>query len=114
MTEMEFSFLTEMESHQLISTPDKNLRSKIDSILRSLENLTEKKARIEFEIKRQKKSLARKRAELKRVSRTNSAKISVSFETGIPILDDQIPEEVLTLQRLDSKLLQESSQALEE
>lgn len=114
MTQKEETLLLQLEETKVISTADKNLRSKIDSIIRSLENLSEKKARIEFEIKRQKKSLTRKRAELKKVSRSNQAKLSLSLESGAVVTDTSPQEETLNLQILDSKLLQESSQQLDD
>lgn len=113
MTENEKIFLTQLEETKVITTADKNLRSKIDSITRSLENLSEKKARIEFEIKRQKKSLTRKRAELKRVSRSNQAKLTLSLESGIVSTDSLPEQETRNLQVLDSRLLRESSQQLD-
>lgn len=98
----------------LITNSEKNLRSKIDSILRSIENLTEKRLRIEYEIKKQKKSLYRKRQELKRSSKTTRRKISLSLESvsnsgSLPIeLDSR------ELRRLDSILLEKSNRILEQ
>lgn len=113
MTNDEEKLLSVLESTQTISTSEKNLRSKIDSIVRSLENLSEKKARIDFEIKRQKKSLTRKREELKRVSKSNQAKVTLTLESK-GINPDIISEGVLELNRLDSKLLQESNLVIEQ
>lgn len=102
-----------LQEKQIISSAEKNLRSKIDSILRSLENLSEKKLRIEFEIKRQKKSLIRKRAELKRVSSTSSKKLTLAIENKVISSDD--PQKGSQFLRvLDNKLLQESSRVLED
>ena len=95
----------------LITDSEKNLRSKIDSIIRSIENLSEKKARIDFEIKKQKKSLIRKRIELKRVvksTRTRSIPMSETQNTTLPALDDYIKE----LQRNDSIRLEKSDRIL--
>lgn len=113
MTESDLNLLNLMEESGVISTSEKNLRSKIDSITRSLENLSEKKARIDFEIKRQKRSLTRKRAELKKSQRSTQAKFSLSLESGriYPGPISQIdPRDI---QVLDSKLLQESNQVLD-
>lgn len=111
ISENDYNNLRFLEENSVISTEDKNLRSKIDSLTRSLENLSEKKLRLEFEIKRQKKSLIRKREELKRVSKRNSAKLNLTLESGNQALAN--PGEITWISRLDSKLLQESDQALE-
>lgn len=112
ITEDQEKTLIYLEKNSIITTEDKNLRSKIDSLTRSLENLSQKKARLEFEIKRQKVSLTRKREELKRVSKRNSAKLQLSLESGIL---SEVPAEkaIPWLPKLDSKLLQESSLVLE-
>lgn len=104
--------LTFLEKNSIITTEDKNLRSKIDSLTRSLENLSQKKLRLEFEIKRQKKSLIRKREELKRVSKRNTAKLKLTLETG-NLIDSPTEEQFTWLQKLDSTLLQESNLMLE-
>lgn len=110
--EQNFDLYLLLESGTITSS-ERNLRSKIDSIIRALENLSEKKMRIEFEIKRQTQSLTRKREELKRVSKRNQVKTRVvlesSFETNQPI-----DREVLELQKIDSILLQESYRVLEQ
>lgn len=95
----------------LITTPEKNLRSKIDSILRSLENLSAKRDRIDFEIKKQKRSLFQKRAELTRSNRTlKKKKISVSESQSE---SDLLLQKSLQEQgRLDSIQLQESDRVL--
>jgi hypothetical protein len=104
--------LDSLSESKLIKDPDKNLRSKIDSIVRSLENLSEKKLRIEFEIKKQQKSLIRKRQELKLRSKSNRAKLKVSLESQ-QISEDNCPQEIKDLLRLDSILLQESDRVLD-
>lgn len=96
----------------VITTEEKNLRSKIDSLVRSLENLSEKKIRIDFEIKRQKKSLTRKRMELKKVTKRNQARLTVALESG-RLTDLRPPEGQSLLAKLDSRLLQESSLRLD-
>jgi hypothetical protein len=60
------------ETTSIIQTPAKNLSSKIDSILRSIENLTEKKLRIEFEIKKQKKESSSQERRTKESSKFKS------------------------------------------
>lgn len=103
--------LSILVENQMITTQEKNLRNKIDSIVRSLENLSAKKLRLEFEIKRQKKSLTRKREELKRVSKLNQAKVKLTLESGN--LEQAKIETVLNdLRRIDAKLLQGSDQVL--
>lgn len=96
----------------VISTPEKNLRSKMDSILRSIENLTQKKLRIEFEIKKQQKSLIRKRQELRRSSSTRSKKLKIALESSQIEPDGLYESSSKTIQVLDSRLLQESDQVL--
>lgn len=114
ISEKENQYLTVLEQTKVITTADKNLRSKINSILRSLENLSQKKARIEFEIKRQKKSLLRKREELKKVSTSNQKKISISLESGNLIHPDLEEQDLQSLRRLDLILLQESNRLLDD
>lgn len=96
-----------------ITTADKNLRCKIDSILRSLENLEAKKMRINFEIKKQRISLFRKREELKKVSKRNQKKLKLVSESSI--LDSEFldSDDLLELKRLDSILFAESGQQLD-
>lgn len=109
MDKSDFDYLVEAK---VITTEDLNLRSKIESITRSLEALASKRARIDYEIKKQKISLTRKREELKRVTKRNHVKLSVSLESG-SLIHELSPEDcLLELQRYDAKLLQESDQAL--
>jgi hypothetical protein len=96
----------------LITTPEKNLRSKLDSILRSIENLTQKRLRIEFEIKKQKASLLKKRQELRRSTKSRSAKMKIALESSDPTQMTEIEEAIKELQRLDSIALQKSDQVL--
>lgn len=114
MTESEVTLLTQLEEAQVISTSEKNLRSKIDSIVRSLENLSEKRARIDFEIKRQKKSLTRKRQELKKVSSSTQIKAKLVFESSENFPGVQLSDRRPELRVLDSRLLQESSRVLDD
>lgn len=93
-----------------LRTPRENLESKVESIIRSIENLSGKKFRIEFEIKRQKTALARKREELKRVSKTHSAKVVIRSESQI---EDETPKEDPIDLRRTQRLLQESARILE-
>lgn len=105
--------LSVLAENKVITDSNKNLRSKIDSILRAIENLSQKKLRIEFEIKKQRKSLIRKRQELKRVSKTNHIKFKAALEAGNLVSDD-IEKDRVWLRRLDSILLQESERALDQ
>lgn len=98
----------------VITTEEKNLRSKVESISRSLKQLSEKRLRLDFEIKRQRKSLARKREELKRVSKRTSAKLSLALETGELNSRFSPEEDVKELRRYDDNLLRESSLLLED
>lgn len=115
LQEKELWFLDQLTEAKIISDSEKNLRSKIDSILRSLENLSAKQARIEFEIKKQKKSLTRKRQELKKVQKSSTRKLSVAIEEQTEILGYCLDDvDLQELRRLDSKLLAESSRILED
>lgn len=88
-----------------------NLESKIESLIRSIENLSEKKVRIEFELKRQKRSLARKREELKRVSHSIRTKVGIRLESASTPTTEQISVDD---QKRIQLLLQESARILEE
>lgn len=101
-----------LESSGIITTSEKNLRSKIESINRSLENLNAKRDRIDFEIKKQKRSLVRKREELKRVSKRLKTKTSLLQESEDETSSQSL-ERCLDIQKLDSILLQDSNQMLE-
>lgn len=88
------------------------LKSKMDSLIDSIQNLSRKKLRIEFELKRQKKALARKREELKRTSHSSKAKATLSLEGSNlnPQLEEKRVEDIKRVQNL----LQESARILEE
>jgi len=101
------------EASSNILTPARNLSSKVDSILRSIENLTQKKLRIEYEIKKQKKSLIRKKEELKRVQKSNRRRLKISLENANPI-QDSFQEEFEQLQKEVSRLLEKSARILDE
>jgi polyhydroxyalkanoate synthesis regulator phasin len=102
-----------VESSGIIQTPVKNLSSKIDSILRSIQNLTEKKVRIEYEIRKQKASLTRKRSELKKAQKSTSRRIKISLESSDPTQQSKT-EELQNFQKQVSKLLEESARVLDE
>lgn len=99
-----------LERTKIISSSEKNLRSKIDSIIRSIENLTEKKLRIEFEIKKQKLSLERKRLELKKSHKTTKVKVKAALESG----SIQVTSEGTDPNMIDNYLLRVSHQILEQ
>lgn len=90
----------------------KNLRRKIDSICRTIENLSAKKLNIEAEIRTQKKVLVRKRNELKKRSKSNQTGINIRLESSE--ISSPVPEEIKKIQQLDQRLLRESSRLLEE
>lgn len=90
----------------------KNLRRKIDSICRTIENLSAKKLNIEAEIRTQKKVLVRKRNELKKRSKSNQTRINFRLESSE--ISSPVPEEIKKIQQLDQRLLRESSRLLEE
>lgn len=93
-------------------TSKQNLESKIESLIRSIRNLSEKQMRLEFELKRQKKSLARKREELKRVSKTTQIKGNLTLESSDP--ESQYQETRTDDIKRTQSLLQESARILEE
>lgn len=97
----------------VITTPERNLRSKIDSLLRSLENLTSKKLRIEYEIKKQKRSLERKRSELKKSNKTVTRRYRLSLENQT-LQEAKSSQEIQEFLREDQLLLQKSSQMLDD
>lgn len=111
MIKEEVYLLEEAQKQKIITTSEMNLRSKIDSITRSLENLLAKEARIQFEIKRQRKSLMRKREELKKVTKRVSPKKSLN-EFSIDF-GDWTQENNFQLSRIDKILLQESNSVIE-
>lgn len=112
MTENDTNFLDALLEQKVISDSEKNLRSKVDSIVRSIENLTEKKARLDFEIKKQKKSLTRKREELKRVSNSTQVRERLTLESSSPAgYPDQ--EDLKVLHKLDQQLLESSFRVIE-
>lgn len=89
----------------------KNLRRKIDSIIRTIENLSAKKLSLETEIRVQKKVLARKRLELKKQTRNLNARIKLQLESDSM---DSLLKDLQKVQNEDQKLLRESSRLLEE
>lgn len=109
----DFSDLSYLNESSLIKTEEKNLRSKIESILRSLNNLTSKKERIEYEIRKQKKALFRKREELKVSSKRLRKQGRSLSESSNPLLLLE-EEEYDDIQRYDAILLRESSRLLDE
>lgn len=92
-----------------VLTPRQSLESKIESILRSIENLSAKKLRIEAEIRRQKKSLANKRQELKVLS----SKVKVSIKAESSTLDPNSQEITKDENKRIQLLLRESAKVLE-
>lgn len=93
----------------LISVSEKNLRSKIDNIIRSIENLQQKEIRIKREIETQKRSLTRKRIELKKNSKSLKKKttsVSESLEIQTPYGRNR--------EAYDNCLLRESNRILED
>lgn len=112
------SFIQEQEEKKLEESstlipkdPKQALASKIESLMRSIENLSQKKIRIEFEITRQKRSLARKREELKRVSKSLNRKVSIRLEsTDNPGQEKDLEGQ----QKVFQRLLSESARILED
>lgn len=98
----------------LIQDPEKNLRSKIGSLLSSLKNLQEKQKRLDYEIRRQKKSLVRKQQELKRVSRSLSNRRHSILESSSLGQSHAILQSLKEQQRLDSIAIEEINRLLDQ
>jgi hypothetical protein len=114
LTDLENTEIVTQESTSPINTPRKNLLSKMDSILRNLENLSQKKLRIEFEIKKQKSSLQRKRLELKKAQRSLRVKTRISLESANSISEFHSEQELEEFLKRCSKYLTESQRVLDE
>lgn len=91
-------------------TPIMNLKSKIGSLLRNLDQLAAKKARIEFEMKKQSKALYTRRLELKKLSKSTNVKAKIVLEDNLNSNHGELEEETKAIQTL----LQESDQKLKE
>lgn len=111
--------LSSLLSEGVITDPEKNQRSKIASLVSQINLLTQKKQRLEFEIKKQKEVLARKRTSLKGRRKTSpnkksstAVKASLSLE-DFDLFNDLQEEELKKLKRIDDTLLSESSRILE-
>lgn len=99
-------------SKGLIRTPEANLRSKVASISATLELLEKKKARIDYEIRKQKSSLVRKRQELVRASKSFKSKSKVLRESEV---DSPVSLNLETwISKYDAKILQESARILDQ
>lgn len=107
--DQELSEILNEKSEIKISSPQQNLKSKIANLNRSIENLKEKKGRIEFEISRQKKALYNKRGELKKLNSKLTVKAKASLESNQGV----IPVELEIEQKEIQQLLQESARILE-
>jgi t-SNARE complex subunit (syntaxin) len=91
-------------------SPELQLKSKIASIMRSIENLSQKKGRIEYELKRQKQSLERKRLELKKTKSVSTSKFALSLEQ---YSDFPVEEIERIIKAYDQRLLAESARILD-
>lgn len=100
-----------LEASGFIKDPEANLRSKVNSLTEQISLLEAKKARLDYEIRKQKKSLVRKREELRRSSTSIRKRTSPLSEAGDEFLlsGSKVKSD---LQRLDSQLLQESDRVL--
>lgn len=97
----------------VISTSEQNLRSKIDSLIRSIRNLEEKRSRLNYELKKQKNSLARKRMELKKNSKHLPARQSTTLKFGVN--ETGIVSKLQNVQtNVDNYLLRESALILDD
>lgn len=103
--------LIALNEAKIVNKPQQNLRSKIGSLIRSIENLEAKRARIDYELKKQKRSLARKRMELKKDSKHLAVKVESA--TGSGMLNEHVQQEIRNLRNQDNFLLQKSAEILE-
>lgn len=101
-----------LESSGLINSPEANLRSKVNSLTEQIKLLEAKRTRLDYEIRKQKKSLVRKREELKKNSTSKRTKASLFSEAGDDLIlsRSKVTSDLL---RLDSQLLQESDRVLQ-
>lgn len=109
-----FNDLTETKSileNNVLPEEQKNLRRKIESIIRNIESLTAKKLNLEAEIRVQKRVLAKKRLELKKQSKIINAKLKLQLESES---QNSLQKDLRMIQNEDQKLLRESSRLLEE
>lgn len=112
LAESETSLNEAQDSKSIPRNSRQNLESKIESLIRSIENLAQKRGRITYELTHQKRSLARKREELKRVSKLRSSKTQIRLESAGEIQPkDRISEDE---NKRIQKLLSESARILEE
>jgi hypothetical protein len=114
MTLPEFPYrdLQVLVENKVISTSEQNLRSKMDSLIRSIKNLEEKRSRIDYELKKQKSSLARKRMELKKDSKHSKARLSTALEEGV--ISRKISPQQIDGANVDDYLLRESALILDD
>lgn len=98
-----------LESTGSITTEESKLRSKLKSVIRTIEDLEAKRLRITFELKQQKKALARKRNELKKFKKHSQTKVKAAIESNV-IVDSQERQD--PLRSIDDALLQQSAQLL--
>jgi len=88
-----------------------NLKSKMKSLIKHLSLLAEKKARIDFEIKKQSRALYSKRQELKKLQKSLHVKSSITYEDGV---ETNFQQDDKDLKKDIQILLQESDQMLKD
>lgn len=98
---------------KVINSSQQNLRSKMDSLLRSIKSLQEKRSRLDYEIRKQKSALLKKRLELRRETR--------SIRSKAPTVHGSTVNESLTLlleapelAKIDNYLLRESARLVDD
>lgn len=108
--------LTESKSSGISKAPVpqnaiQNLKSKIESLTSTLELLAKKKARLDFEIRKQAKALYGKRQELKKLTKSSTVKASLVVENQeVLSSNEQKPDD----ERRTQNLLQESDRVLKD
>lgn len=112
MKQLSESSVSFIEENTILPEDGKNLRRKIDSICRTIENLSAKKLNLEVEIKVQKRVLKKKREELKKRSKSNSTRLKAALES-VPIEEKAQASELQKIVQIDQTLLRVSNFILE-
>lgn len=100
------------EGSKVFTKPEQALRSKMESQIRAIRNLEEKQKRLGQQILAQKRSLARKREELKKANRSTGRRLKSQLETCT--LNESASLLLPLVDRIDNYLFQETSQILKD
>lgn len=100
------------EGSKVLTKPEEALRSKMESQIRAIRNLEEKQKRLALQVRTQKRSLARKREELKKANRSTGRRLRTQLEQGT--LDESANLLAPLVDRIDNQLFLETAQILED